>query len=187
MTAKARSTRRLASALGAPVALVALAGPSAPVGATPAPVAEVSTSDRHASGPVAPPTPRAMLLSTCSYTATFRVTSYTPGRVYSGSPGQVRSNGRIEQSPARRCGGVHRVLAQTKACGLFGCNYETKRTTTGSPIGTNELRTAEQGCRSGTHRYRTFSTFDMATLDGSVHRAYHASSQPEFTCTSGKG
>jgi hypothetical protein len=100
---------------------------------------------------------------------------------------RVWMTGRIYQSPKHYC--LVRqswVYAQTKACGVFGCNWETRSATGSLPNRTSWAETPGMDCRSGTHRYRTRVLFAWGYYGGDgiygASRGEESRLQPEFTC-----
>lgn len=78
-----------------------------------------------------------------------------------------------------------KVLAQTKACGFWGCNYETRGSNSENLTVRDRTLHAMQDCRSGTNRYRTYAAisfwipvhpthYETQSVTDAVH--------PEFTC-----
>ena len=104
----------------------------------------------------------------------------------------VYNVGLIEQSPQWYCyqeGGV--VLAQTKVCGTFGCNWHTRGDYSEAVQTTYWSRFAQQPCREGTNRYRTITRFNYRIFDvfnglpalvPGPPISHTSSVQPEFTC-----
>jgi hypothetical protein len=123
----------------------------------------------------------------CSANAQVRVTADTPYQ----SGANVLDHGTIISSPSFMCtqngGEVH---AETKACGSFGCNWQTRGEFDGQVQVNAWDHTASQACRSGTNRYRTRTVFNYMQIDVvqgipvfvPEELSYTSPNQPEFSC-----
>ncbi len=78
------------------------------------------------------------------------------------------------------------VYAQTKACGVFGCNWETRDSVEYTPwYGMRE--TPGMDCRKGTNRYRTHTVLGYRVigetgLEPGFPVVRDSPVQPEFSC-----
>lgn len=78
------------------------------------------------------------------------------------------------------------VYAQTKACGVFGCNWQTRGAVEYTPWqGMHE--TPGMDCRTGTNRYRTHTVFGYRVIgETGLESGYpivaDSAIQPEFSC-----
>jgi hypothetical protein len=140
------------------------------------PLAEATQARAGAARPPA-------LLSNCSLFASVYVYADTPRLEHP----RVWMTGGIEYRSARYCfpdrSGVY---AQTKACGVFGCNWQTRDAMEYTPYyGMHE--TPGMDCRQGTHRYRTRTVFGYRVPDEhGLVPGYpviaDSAIQPEFSC-----
>lgn len=101
----------------------------------------------------------------CSLSTGYSVTANTPYAYYSiVSTGQINQNQvYCHNDPASG------VKAQTKVCGAWGCNWETKNKQHYTPDSTSSYYTASQTCRSGT-RTATGPGWTTATGTGRTLR-----------------
>lgn len=122
----------------------------------------------------------------CSFSAIWYLYAGDPTN-YSAT-GSVYDNGEIDQSPTWSCEqNSGTVFAQTKVCGFFGCNYETKASYNSDAKVLRWAHVAYQDCRADTNRYRTITRFDYLIWDSSsfgyVDESTSATSAAlEFTC-----
>lgn len=91
----------------------------------------------------------------------------------------------LQQSPNYYCGSSLRIIAQRKVCGFWGCNYHTgagNKADSGNvgATGSTTKLWAEQGCYSGTHRYRNRA--DAFFPHPSVWWVHTYSAGIEYTC-----
>lgn len=90
------------------------------------------------------------------------------------------------------CGNVaFTVMAETKVCGAWGCNYHTKGQWGRSGSGRGEspwTRTATQACRSGVNRYHTYVVYDSGYVQfewqtpTASEQSTFTGSAPEYNC-----
>ncbi len=78
------------------------------------------------------------------------------------------------------------VYAQTKACGVFGCNWQTRDRIEYTPRG-NMRETPGMDCRKGTNRYRTHSVYGYRVwgqtgLEPGLPILADSRIAPEFSC-----
>jgi hypothetical protein len=78
------------------------------------------------------------------------------------------------------------VYAQTKACGVFGCNWQTRGSVTYTPWG-GMRETPGMDCRRGTNRYRTHTAYGyriwgQTGLEPALPIVHDSTVQPEFSC-----
>ena len=77
------------------------------------------------------------------------------------------------------------LQAQTKVCGFWGCDWQTRGLVYGNPYAGYALA-ATQGCRGGKNRYRTKINFCWMPVSWpptyDCSNEFIHGSQPEFTC-----
>jgi hypothetical protein len=104
----------------------------------------------------------------------FTVWAWTP---QSGNP--IWDNGGVNSYPDAACGTDQKTMWETKACGFWGCSWETwAQTNWRQPQGSYYNQWAQSGCRGGTNRYRTESDY----LVGNSNTYWATSSEPQYSC-----
>ena len=168
----------VATAIGLSVGMAApSAGADKPSVAAPAAVTVVAPSSHPA------------VYSCTANGVVFSITAYTPTRASNVvvSKGNYKNTGSL--IPCNAIG--FWVYAQTKVCGFWGCNYETKNSSGGTLQSANYSISVNQTCRGGTNRYRTYAKFRYMLLEFDQMLGLilveqspitHTSSAPEFTC-----
>jgi hypothetical protein len=133
-----------------------------------------------------PHVPRASALapqSTCTVFASVFVYAETPRL----EGIRVWTTGGFEYRSAPYCyPDLSGVYTQTKACGVFGCSWQTRDRIEYTPHG-NMRETPGMNCRSGTNRYRTHSVYGYRVWDDNgLQPGYpivaDSGIQPEFSC-----
>jgi hypothetical protein len=118
-----------------------------------------------------------------AFACTFNAALYT---VWANDPvvfkGQVMDQGGVNQYPSPMCGSPQASYWYTKACGFFGCSWETwANTQARQPDSNSYYQWAIYACRHGLNRYYSSSHFYNVGGPGYEVDA-NSSGQPEFAC-----
>ena len=88
----------------------------------------------------------------------------------------------IDSNPSPSCGVTQQTNWLTKACGAFGCSYETQaQSSNAAPTSNHFVQSAQKACRKGLNRYWTKSVANNVGGPGYQSVKYSAN-QPEFSC-----
>jgi len=104
--------------------------------------------------------------SACAFgTATYLSAENARLETYGGSP-WIWTTGSIQQWPDWYCAvDLSFIQSQTKSCGIWGCNWQTRNQVSRSPNLLYWIETPGFQCRSGTNRYRGRVEFNYRQLD----------------------
>lgn len=164
-------------AVSTTLGLATVAGAVAGFGASPSPVA---------AAPVVPAEQSRACVYGIMPVALF---AYTP---YSSSPIRDRSRLKFGGTNVWPCQSYAlETLAQTKVCGVWGCNYQNRGQEGKGINASTTYGLATQPCRAGTNRYRTYANYYYFVIGPDMQQEItsvsHDSTTIEFYCNASGG